>query len=108
MQHSQALRREVLHVLGDGGTMHMADQVVAWFTVKQDQMTGLRPSDIVGVAEIAAMTGRRKQDVINWIARGHSFPDPVTVLASGRIWDRNQVEVWIAGHSDLVNLKKRH
>jgi hypothetical protein len=97
-----ALRREVLHVLGDGGTTDMADRVARWAV---DRVVGIRPHDIVGIAEIADMAGRRKQSVCNWMARPYSFPAPVTTLASGRIFDREQVATWLAGHADLVNME---
>lgn len=80
----------------------MADRVAAWAV---DRVVGLRPDDIVGIAEVAALAGRRKQSVCNWIARPYDFPRPVTVLASGRIFDRQQVLTWLAGHADLVSME---
>lgn len=47
--------------------------------------------DIVGVAEAAEIMGWDKRRVITYIDRGH-FPEPITWLASGRIWLREDVE----------------
>jgi hypothetical protein len=46
---------------------------------------------VVGVAEAAEIMGWDKRRVITYIDRG-SFPDPLTTLASGRIWLREDVE----------------
>ncbi len=47
--------------------------------------------DLVGVAEAAEIMGWDKRRVITYIDRG-SFPEPITSLASGRIWLREDVE----------------
>jgi hypothetical protein len=56
---------------------------------------------VVGVAEAAEIMGWDKRRVITYIDRG-SFPDPITSLASGRIWLREDVEeyaaAWRAAH----------
>jgi hypothetical protein len=46
---------------------------------------------VVGVAEAAEIMGWDKRRVITYIDRG-SFPEPITSLASGRIWLREDVE----------------
>jgi hypothetical protein len=48
---------------------------------------------IAGVAEAAEITGWDKRRVVTYIDRG-SFPEPITTLASGRIWLRDDVEAW--------------
>jgi hypothetical protein len=57
---------------------------------------------VVGVAEAAEIMGWDKRRVITYIDRG-SFPEPITALASGRIWLREDVEDyaarWRATHS---------
>lgn len=57
--------------------------------------------DVVGVAEAAEIMGWDKRRVITYIDRG-SFPEPITSLASGRIWLREDVEefasVWRETH----------
>lgn len=51
--------------------------------------------DVVGVAEAAEIVGWDKRRVITYIDRG-SFPEPITALASGRIWLREDVEAYAA------------
>jgi hypothetical protein len=46
---------------------------------------------VVGVAEAAEIMGWDKRRVITYIDRG-SFPEPITALASGRIWLREDIE----------------
>jgi hypothetical protein len=57
---------------------------------------------VVGVAEAAEIMGWDKRRVITYIDRG-SFPEPITSLASGRIWLREDVEAyatrWRAGRA---------
>ena len=50
---------------------------------------------VVGVAEAAEIMGWDKRRVITYIDRG-SFPEPITTLASGRIWLREDVEEYAA------------
>jgi hypothetical protein len=60
---------------------------------------------VVGVAEAAEIMGWDKRRVITYIDRG-SFPEPLTALASGRIWLREDVEAyadaWRASHPGAV------
>ncbi len=49
--------------------------------------------DVVGVAEAAEIMGWDKRRVITYIDRG-SFPEPITSLASGRIWLREDVQTY--------------
>ena len=46
---------------------------------------------LAGVAECAEIMGWDKRRVITYVNRG-SFPEPMTALASGRIWRREDVE----------------
>ncbi|MDQ4107813.1 MAG: hypothetical protein M3138_03270 [Actinomycetota bacterium] len=50
---------------------------------------------VVGVAEAADIMGWDKRRVITYIDRG-SFPEPITSLASGRIWLREDIEEYAA------------
>jgi hypothetical protein len=50
---------------------------------------------VVGVAEAAEIMGWDKRRVITYIDRG-SFPEPLTSLASGRIWLREDVQAYAA------------
>jgi hypothetical protein len=62
-----------------------------------------RVPDGVGVAEAAEIMGWDKRRVVTYIDRG-SFPEPITALASGRIWLREDVQAyadtWRARHSE--------
>jgi hypothetical protein len=49
--------------------------------------------DVVGVAEAAEIMEWDKRRVITYIDRG-SFPEPITSLASGRIWLREDVQAY--------------
>ncbi|MFN8234439.1 MAG: hypothetical protein U0V56_13570, partial [Actinomycetota bacterium] len=48
---------------------------------------------LAGVAEAAEIMGWDKRRVVTYIDRG-SFPEPVTTLASGRVWLREDVEAY--------------
>ncbi len=48
---------------------------------------------LAGVAECAEIMGWDKRRVITYVNRG-SFPEPLTALASGRIWRREEVEAF--------------
>ena len=56
---------------------------------------------IVGVAEAAEIMGWDKRRVVTYLDRGQ-FPEPLTSLASGRIWLREDIETfaedWRARH----------
>ena len=56
---------------------------------------------IVGVAEAAEIMAWDKRRVVTYLDRGQ-FPEPLTTLASGRIWLREDVEAyaeeWRARH----------
>ncbi|MEX1263383.1 MAG: hypothetical protein WEE66_05520 [Actinomycetota bacterium] len=52
--------------------------------------------DVVGVAEAAEIMGWDKRRVVTYIDRG-SFPEPITALASGRIWLRDDVQAYADG-----------
>jgi hypothetical protein len=48
---------------------------------------------IVGVAEAAEIMGWDKRRVVTYLDRAQ-FPDPLTTLASGRIWIREDIEAF--------------
>jgi hypothetical protein len=48
---------------------------------------------LAGVAECAEIMGWDKRRVITYVDRG-SFPEPLTALAAGRIWRREDVEAF--------------
>jgi prophage regulatory protein len=49
--------------------------------------------ELMGTSEIAELFGVTNQRV-DQLARRADFPDPVAVLAAGRIWNRADVEAW--------------
>jgi hypothetical protein len=49
--------------------------------------------DVVGVAEAAEIMEWDKRRVVTYLDRG-SFPEPLTALASGRVWLREDVEAF--------------
>jgi hypothetical protein len=74
--------REILNVLGDGGTVAMAERVRVWLES--------RPSvdHLVGVAEVAKAYGVSAQAVSNWRKREpDTCPEPIRFLAMGPVWD---------------------
>jgi chromosome partitioning protein len=52
-------------------------------------------SELVGIAEIAAMVGVSKQVIVNWRARFEDFPAPLADLAATPVFDRSRVEEWL-------------
>jgi predicted DNA-binding transcriptional regulator AlpA len=56
------------------------------------------PEDLVSVPEIAMMLGVSRQRVHQLIQAYEDFPEPVAELAVGRIWNRSDIEQWIASH----------
>ncbi len=51
--------------------------------------------DIVGINEIADMSGVTPQAVVNWRTRAADFPCPLKELASGPVFRRSQVKAWL-------------
>jgi prophage regulatory protein len=51
--------------------------------------------DLVGAHEIAEILGVSRQRV-QQLARTAGFPQPVAVLAMGKVWVRSDVEEWAA------------
>ena len=52
---------------------------------------------LVGVAEIAARSGRSTNTVQSWRRRHRTFPEPAANLASGPVWEWSSVAAWIGG-----------
>jgi hypothetical protein len=50
--------------------------------------------NLVGVTEIAEMLGVSRQRVDQIMRTDSAFPAPVAELHAGRIWLRDEVEVW--------------
>ena len=47
--------------------------------------------ELVGVAEAAELLGWDKRRVFTYISRG-AFPEPLALLASGRVWRKRDIE----------------
>jgi FtsZ-interacting cell division protein YlmF len=55
--------------------------------------------DVVGVAEIAQLLAVSRQRVHELLRSDAAFPEPAAELASGRIWQRADVEQWMAARA---------
>jgi predicted DNA-binding transcriptional regulator AlpA len=53
---------------------------------------GLKPQ-LMGTSEIAEFLGVTNQRV-DQLARRPDFPDPIAVLAAGRIWNHADIDAW--------------
>ncbi len=53
--------------------------------------------ELIGVTEIAAYIGKRKQNVAQHYTRRDDFPQPVAELPTGRYWRRGDIETWFRG-----------
>jgi prophage regulatory protein len=53
---------------------------------------------LVGLAEVAAMLGISRQRAGQVAKEYADFPAPVAALASGRVWERADVEAWARLH----------
>jgi predicted DNA-binding transcriptional regulator AlpA len=49
--------------------------------------------ELVGVSEAARILGWDRRRVATYVSRG-AFPEPVAVLASGRVWRREDIEAF--------------
>jgi hypothetical protein len=58
-------------------------------------------SELVGVAEVAAMLGVRKSGLANR-RKAPVFPAPVAQLAAGPVWTREQIVAYAADRSDRL------
>lgn len=84
------LLREVLTVLGDGGTMDMATRITDWYLD--------RHRNVGGLAEVAVRLDASRQQAWNWADRYPTFPAPLAILASGRVYDLPTVDAWARAH----------
>ncbi|MER7445039.1 hypothetical protein [Micromonospora avicenniae] len=53
---------------------------------------------LVGAAEIRAMLGNLSRQRVNVIINSRRFPEPYQELVMGKVWDKRDVEAWIATH----------
>ena len=54
---------------------------------------------LLGLDEIATLTGKSKSTVSSWFYRDKSLPEPVARLRIGPVWDAGVVEEWWAEKS---------
>jgi prophage regulatory protein len=59
------------------------------------------PPDLVGLTEIAELLGVSRQRV-DQLAAGDDFPEPIAVLAAGRIWNCSDIEAWARRNGRLT------
>lgn len=75
------------------GEQHLpASRVIGYAWVVVDHL--------VGISEIAQMLGVSRQRAVQLVGGYDDFPAPNATLAAGRIWERNQVEAWMAKHPE--------
>jgi predicted DNA-binding transcriptional regulator AlpA len=58
--------------------------------------------NLVGVAEIHDLLLEISRDGVLDLTYRDDFPTPAAELGAGDIWDRAEVEQWIAQHGDLL------
>lgn len=96
----------LLHVLGDGATVEMADRAIEFFGTSAP-VGSLLITDIGGLAEVAKLLGRRPQTVQNWVTRpGFNVPTVVRKLAATSVYDLSQWREWAKGNPDLVDVSR--
>lgn len=54
----------------------------------------------MGAAEIAALLGVSRQRVHQLRSTYRDFPEPISVLATGPVWDAADVRAWQRKHPD--------
>jgi predicted DNA-binding transcriptional regulator AlpA len=104
---TRQIRQSLLRALGDGGTFDMVDGVMAYLSpLIDDDVYLLERSDapdpgqleLVGLAEVSAMTGQSKATIGHWLAGRRKsvpeFPAPRWTLECGPIWVKLEVETW--------------
>ena len=63
---------------------------------------------LAGVAELADLLGVRRTTISQWHSRQHQngFPEPITFLAMGPVWDEAKVVAWWKDYTPLRNMRK--
>ena len=61
--------------------------------------------ELLGVTEIAAFVGISRQRVQKLTETDADFPEPVAMLARGRVWSREAIEEWARDTGRTVNRK---
>lgn len=95
--------REVLPLLGDGGTSDHARAAVDWAIARfLSLVVETSVGRLVGMGEVIELTGTTRAQILRWSnGEGRTdFPDPVLSLRCGNHWDRRVVEKFMARLSD--------
>lgn len=66
----------------------------------QESYTDFMYQELAGVAEVAQMLGVSRQRVHQIVQTNPEFPKPIAELSAGRIWRREEIEVWAQTHPD--------
>jgi thermostable 8-oxoguanine DNA glycosylase len=59
--------------------------------------------ELMGLTEVAKFVGVTRQAVTNWRTRTLYFPLPIAELASGPIWNREDIEKWVKTREGNMN-----
>jgi predicted DNA-binding transcriptional regulator AlpA len=59
----------------------------------------MKAGPVVGLQEVAEMLGVTHQRADQLAKAYDDFPEPVAVLAVGRIWSRDAIDRWISVHT---------
>lgn len=64
--------------------------------------------ELAGVAELSALLSVRRTTISQWHSRQHQndFPNPVTELAMGPVWELDEVVAWYKRYTPLRNMRK--
>lgn len=55
---------------------------------------------LLGMREVADLLGVSRQRFAQLLDAYPDFPEPTAVISAGRIWERVDVEAWMAAHPD--------
>lgn len=58
--------------------------------------------DLVGASEVASMLSVSRQRVDALARKRDDFPKPVARISAGRIWRREDIELWVSEQGRLV------
>jgi hypothetical protein len=97
------LVREVLPLLGDGGTTDVARRAVDWAIERFLPMVGERVvTELAGVNEVAGLLGTSRANVLRWSnGQGRTdMPAPVLTLSCGPHWSRSTLAAWVPADQD--------
>jgi prophage regulatory protein len=53
---------------------------------------------LVGLQEVTSLLGGVSRQRADKITRRRGFPEPLATLERGRVWDRDEVDAWIAAN----------